>query len=297
MEPPTYGEPLGQDLIKANFIMLILGGHICFPFMLFCIFILRDSFSRSWLFLHFCFSWVIHSVGFCILLYSGNATGPEPAFVPCIIQVVLVYIAPVLSSSFLCALVYHLCFTIEAVMNSKTGTSKLRMMTLITGPYFVSLIPAFAVCVTAMNRPELVLRGDDYHCSIWFRPLTIINASIAAIFLISSVVLQFRIGFVLYRNRLVLKQVTVQGFNLLHLFIRLSLFMVITVVGAAMALVAVLDPTNKARIVYQASLPLLAFLTFGTRLNFYGFGKREEKPAEVEQLPAKWRPKATEVIT
>jgi hypothetical protein len=69
MTPVVYedGEPLGQDLIKANFIMLILGGHICFPFMLFCIFILRDSFSRSWLFLHFCFSWVIHSVGFSIL--------------------------------------------------------------------------------------------------------------------------------------------------------------------------------------------------------------------------------------
>jgi hypothetical protein len=52
----------------------------------------------------------------------------------------------------------------------------------------------------------------------------------------SIVLCVVRIGFVLYRNRLVLKQVTVQGFNLLHLFIRLSLFMVITVVGAAYVL-------------------------------------------------------------
>lgn len=45
-----------------------------------------------------------------------------------------------------------------------------------------------------------------------------------------------RIGLLLYNNRLVLKQVTVQGFELLHLFIRLSFFMAITVAGAASVL-------------------------------------------------------------
>jgi hypothetical protein len=155
----TYDSPPDQGLNNAILVMLILGGHICFPFMLLCIFISRARFSRSSLFLHFCSTWVLHSVAFSISFYSGNATGPEPAFVPCIIQAVLVFIAPVITSAFLCALVYHLCFTSEAVLNSRIEKSKTTLMILITGPYFVSLVPAFAAGVVAMNRPELVYRG------------------------------------------------------------------------------------------------------------------------------------------
>ena len=110
-----------------------------------------------------------------------------------------------------------------------------------------------------------------------------------------------RIGLLLYKHRLILRQVTVQGFELLHLFTRISLFMSITVVGVAcvfssgfrtdvltrqprMVIVAVVDRKNMSRIVYQgarmyslfffplhsrsntSTVPLLAFLTFGTRL-------------------------------
>jgi len=42
-----------------------------------------------------------------------------------------------------------------------------------------------------------------------------------------------RIAYMLYKNRLVLKQVTVQGFELLHLFVRLSFFTFFTVIGVA----------------------------------------------------------------
>jgi len=286
MEPLTY-------LDKAIFALLILGGHICFPVMLLCIFISRHPISGSMLFLHFCFTWVVHSVGFSILFYSGNATGPEPAFAPCIIQAVLVYIAPVLETSFMCAFVYHLCFTIEVILNYKTKISELRMMILITGPYFVSLVPAFAVSVVVMTHPEFLYRGDNYYCSLSFHLLGDINAAIAGIFLCMSVFLQCRIGLLLYKNRLILKQVMVQGFDLLHLFIRLSLFIVITVVGAAMVLVVVVDLTNKSRIVYQAALPLLAFLTFGTRLSIYRLRQRKEKLVEGERQPEPQTAKVT----
>ena len=69
MSPVVYedGSPSDRDLNNAIFAMLILGGYVCFPFMLLCIFISRNSFSRSLLFLHFCFTWVIHSAGFSIL--------------------------------------------------------------------------------------------------------------------------------------------------------------------------------------------------------------------------------------
>lgn len=66
---PVYedGSPLNQDLNHAIFVMLILGGHVCFPFMLSCILISRNPLSSSVLFLHFCFTWILHSVGFSIL--------------------------------------------------------------------------------------------------------------------------------------------------------------------------------------------------------------------------------------
>jgi len=289
MEPLTY-------LHKAIFALLILGGHICFPVMLLCIFISRHPISGSKLFLHFCFSWVVHSVGFSILFYSGNATGPEPAFGPCILQAVLVYIVPVLETSFLCALVYHLCFTIEVILNYKAEMSELRMMMLVTGPYFVSLVPAFAVSVVATTHPEFLYRGDNYYCALSSHIPTDINATIAGIFLCTSVFLQCRIGLLLYKNRLILKQVMVQGFELFHLFIRLSFFILITVVGVAMVLVVVVDRMNKSRIVYQAALPLLAFVTFGTRLSIYRLRQRKEGLVEGERQPAQRQPQTAKVI-
>lgn len=70
MIPAVYEDgspPPNQDLNRAIFALLILGGHICFPVMLLCIFISRRPLSRSRLFLHFCFTWVLHAVGFSIL--------------------------------------------------------------------------------------------------------------------------------------------------------------------------------------------------------------------------------------
>jgi len=279
MEAPSNVPPLDQDLLKGIFAMLILGGHICLPFMLLCIFIRRNP-SRSLLFLHFCFSWVFHAIGFSILLYSGNASGPEPAFVPCFVQTVMVYMAPVLESSFLFALVYHLFSTIDAVVNSKAEKSTPVRLIILIGPYLVSIVPAFAVCVAGIARPELVFRGPQYYCSVWIRPITYINTTIVGIFLATAVVLQCRIGLLLYRHRLILKRVAVQGFDLLYLFIRLSLFMAITVVNLAMVLVMMVDSKNKSRIVYQAAFPLIAFLVFGTRLSFYGLERRKEKSVE-----------------
>jgi hypothetical protein len=61
------GGESNQQFNNAIFALLILGGHVCFPVMLLFIFISRRSFSRSSLFLHFCFTWVVHSVGFSIL--------------------------------------------------------------------------------------------------------------------------------------------------------------------------------------------------------------------------------------
>lgn len=42
-----------------------------------------------------------------------------------------------------------------------------------------------------------------------------------------------RIAYLLYKNRLALKQMTVQGFALHHLVIRLSFFTFFTVIGVA----------------------------------------------------------------
>jgi len=211
-------------------------------------------------------------------------------------QAVLVHVAPVIESSFLCALDYHLCSTLEVVLKSKPEKSELAMMALITGPYFASLVPVLIVCVVAMSRPEVVFRGDNYYCSVWLRPVTYINAAIVGIFLGISVFLEYRIASLLAKNRLVLKQVTVQGFGLPNLLIRLLLFMFVTVTCVAMVLVTMVDRMNKSRIVYQAALPLLAFLTFGTRPGFYRLKHQQKKPAESDHPPAEWRAQTAEII-
>jgi len=293
MAPLAIDLPVDQGFGEATFAMLILAGHICFPCMLLCIFISGNPCSKNYLFLHFCFAWVVHCVAFSILFYIGDATGPEPAFAPCITQAVLVYISPVLESSFICALFYHLCSSVGTVLNSNTRLLKLPMKMLIAGPYIISLVPVFSVLIVATNRPEDVYRSGNYYCAIWFRPLTYINAAIVAIILCMAMFLQCRIGFLLYRNRLVLKQVKVQGFDLLHLFIRLSFFLLVTVAGMGMVLVAMVDATDASRIMFQAALPLLAFLTFGTRLSFY---RLNEKPAEINRPPAQLPPPTTKVI-
>jgi len=122
---------------------------------------------------------------------------------------------------------------------------------------------------------------------------TYINAAIVAIILCMALFLQCRVAFLLYRNRLVLKQVKIQGFGLLHIFIRLSFFLLVTMTGMGVVLVVMVDATNASRIMFQAALPLLAFLTFGTRLSFYC---PNEKPAESERPPAQWQPQTAKVI-
>jgi len=272
-----------SKIATASFFLLIAGGQVLFPIMLICIFLFRNLYSKSWIFLNWCFTWVIYSISFSILLYANKVSGSLPSFNLCLFQALLVYMVPILTSSALVALIYHLWTSISLAMKREKRRSLWVYRVMLAGPYLVSAVPAIIASIAISQNPELVEREEgDFYCSVDYHPLRVTVSLMSAFFILTALVLQGIIARTLYVHRLALKQVRVQGWGLVHLFGRICFFMIIALISVTMAFVATVDPENKTRTIYQGCLPLLTFLLFGTRPDFYRKDRDRDTKSQVE---------------
>jgi len=277
----TLAAPLVMDnqdrsrppLLSLFFAFQILGGHIGFPILLAVIFALRNPSSRHPLFINFCVIWIISSIVFCILLYAGYDTGPDPPFMICTVQASLVYAMPIMAAVSLWALVFHLWLSLrEALTKAQIIRSRKRLWVLVALPYLVAIPYIVFPAIVAHMVPYRVARrqsGFGFHCTIDFQPLRMTVAISVAIPLVLLLVWVFLVARICYKNWRSVRTTRVYGWRSANLFARIAIFTLYIVIGIVACVIAIASPSNRFRILFQASLPTAAFLLFGTRPNLW----------------------------
>jgi len=256
-------------LLSLFFAFQIIGGHIGFPILLAVVLVLRNASSRHPLFINFCVIWIMSSVVFCILLYAGHDTGPEPPFMICAIQASLVYAMPIMSSVSLTAMVFHLWLVLRGVTTQKfVKNSKKMQRILVALPYLVALPFIIFPATVASIMPQRVSRRQTdfgFYCATNFKPLRTTVAVSVAISLVFLLVCECLVGLICYKSWRSVRAVRVYGWTSASLIVRIGIFTLYIIVGLVACMVAIAFPNNRFRILFQASLPTTGFLILGTR--------------------------------
>ena len=58
--------PADDPAIVAFFVLMIIGGNVLLPIMVLVMFVQGNKYCRSPIFVNFCISWIIYSIGFLL---------------------------------------------------------------------------------------------------------------------------------------------------------------------------------------------------------------------------------------
>jgi hypothetical protein len=244
----------------------IAGGLIGLPIVLLTI-ALSKSVQRNPTVTNLLLTWMISAFSYCLLFMTGQHTGPEPQKDLCLAQSTLVYATIPMNAAAVFSLVLNLWLTIRIAFNPSWGGSWTRWRTplLIGFPYFVLVAFGTAAFLIGYHNPMDVSRGRKFfYCSIEGHDLGVAVAAFCDILILCVALLEVWICVTVYRKRRAVRNKTVQGFSF-GLTFRITVFAIYQTMAGIAALITIWDPTNPFPYLMLATLPLTAFLVFGTQ--------------------------------
>jgi len=238
--------------------------------------VLRRNVSRNYVFYNFCFTWILYSIIFCLLLYAGEQSGPKPIWSLCRTQAALVYSAPILVATASCALVFQLWLDVRAPENKVVSRTffSLRNITLLGLPYTLASGYLIGPMIVAISARQTINRDNAlFYCSSNLRALTVTSAaSVGIIFLIT-------LTFEVMTARLLSRRAKIQQLNNWWMasgfFLRIALFTAYLVLSVVASGVEIAEPSSPVRIIIQACGPLIVFAVFGSTPALYAFSRPE----------------------
>lgn len=226
--------------------------------------LLKRNMARNYVFLNFCFTWIVYSITFCLLLYAGQQTGPKPSWKICRTQAALVYAVPILVASASLALVFQLWLDIRSSV-SKAGSRtffSLRNLLLLGLPYVLFCGYLIGPSIVAITARKTISRENNYfYCSSNLRALTVISAASVGIIFLVTVTFEVLIARLIAERNI---QQLQSGF-----FIRISIFTSYLLISLAACGLEIAQPSNPIRIIIGACGPLVVFIVFGSNPALY----------------------------
>ncbi|KAJ7827527.1 hypothetical protein B0H14DRAFT_2814660 [Mycena olivaceomarginata] len=256
---PQDGTQAQPDALITSFMFFqIFGGHLGIPIILLTT-ALSKTIQRRAILTSFLVTWVIYTMSYTLLLYTGTQTGPEPPIQLCITQAALIYGAPVMTSAAGLAFVLHLWFSL------RTGTpERWHMLLLLTTPYILFVAFSITMGVIGSLNPETISRSQGLYCST---SLPMANAPPALTALIMSTVIVFQtlVCIRLYRHRRAFQNMARPnvGGTPLDLFVRVGIFGAYSFLAVIAAISFWAASGSDLPYFIIASLPTAAFFVFG----------------------------------
>jgi len=248
-------------------------------------------------------SWVFSCLSYTLLAFAGQRTGPVPDYALCVVQSALIYAAPSLTGCTTLALVVHMLLNLRRLLaNAPFRTESGIIAALLIMPYVVWLAEFVGVFVYGFINPETVRRSpNETYCDSSNPMLSKISSMVVLACMVLIIVIQGIIAVRLYRNRSVIsgcgKSIT--------MVIRVMLFSILGALALGVAVAYVITwQHDQAFDMILASLPLLAFLIFGSQLDLIRIwtcrGNRNRNPRFQEkklQLHSKYASVSTQDST
>jgi hypothetical protein len=276
----------------AWLVLSIWPSHFGLPLLL-AIIIFSKRIQRHPTFISMCVGWIISGFASSILLYAGQATGPEPSKLLCLVQASLLYGVPPMGSMSAFLLVFQMFSAIRSSFmrgEKNTPDPPLRLFAMLAAPYVLFIAFAIATASVGATNPDSVSRNRRFfYCSVKSPRLTNTLSLVSAVILVTTLIFEIWIIIVLYRRGMALRR---QGSRLrtsmeLGLPIRILIFGIYVAVGMSLGIVNVRSPSSPVPDLILATTSGSVVLLFGSQpdiLRVLCFWRRtESKPASTPQ--------------
>lgn len=273
--PPDYRSSRAKTV--AYYVLVIAGGQVLVPLLL-CLFLFNKGFKRHPTLLLYLLSWVAYSVASCLLLYAGHVNDVVPPYDLCLAQVSLINAAYWMIAFGAVALMLHLRFTLPTVNPNATAYAPIRdgllvaLSPVMAGVYLVLFFVAHRVkpSLVAVERGRVTCRFQSTPDARFFSKLTPV---------LLALLLTICFGMSIYMLRkTVHKLLDIRGWKLkrslqaprgpwlriLTRFIVFGFYSITTMIASFIEAVTPQGPAHEFVDYYVATLPLAAFLIFGT---------------------------------
>lgn len=211
-------------------------------------------------------SWVFSCISYTLLAFAGQRTGPEPVFGLCVIQMGLIYAAPSLTGCTTLALIIHMLLNLRRLLaNAPFRTNSGAVAALLIVPYIVWLAVFLGTLLYGTSNPDNVRRSpNETYCDSKNPLLSKISSLIVVCCTVLIVALQGVIALRLYQNRGIISGSS----QSVTMVIRVMIFSLLGALALGVAVAYVITwKHDQAFDMLLASLPVLAFLIFGSQLD------------------------------
>ncbi|GJE85818.1 hypothetical protein PsYK624_018970 [Phanerochaete sordida] len=263
----------------AYFALFIAGGHVGVPALI-ILFTLSKQVHRPASVINFCITWVIYSVAYSLLMYTGKHGDEYPPFGLCLAQAAMVHGAPPMAAVAGLGVVLQAYSTFQlpwqhrqTVRLSKVPRWLLLLLT-VAPPYLVFAGFAAATAVAGLRRREVVKAETRLYCSLergtgqledFSGPIfcTVLLAIIVALEV--AMIIQYWHGWLRVKQVFPLANRKPS----LSPWLRVSLFTLYSL-ATLLACISFLTPyASPLPYMIQAALPVVATLLFASQSDIY----------------------------
>jgi len=288
--PVQAGVP-GPEIVKFTGLfatMHIIGGQIGLPLVLAAMFFSKDLRKRRPpMLINFFLSWVVFSIIFCLLIYTGNESSFITDTPVCYTQAVMIHGAVPLTVSTTFSLVLQLWFGLHYPGGFTTNKVLRAVVTtaMLIFPWVAFFAFTIVSIVIAVEQPVLVNNTASYYCTIRFQPLLFTVPSYAAVVVTAAV--GFEIAIIVFILRRWNSMHKLRGSNpaLFSMLVRIIIFSVYGFMSLGACVAFISSVQDAAPYLIEASLPLAVFLVFGVRsdvVRAYCFWRRKPPIASMD---------------
>jgi len=209
-------------------------------------------------------SWIISTVSYSLLLFSGQVNVPEPAFGVCLAQAGLVYGIPSLTAATTFGLIAQIWFSVQALLARKVKNERLWTIGLLILPYAILFAMVVASWAIGIRNPGIVeIIGSGMYCHLGpSGTLGKVSAAVVALMLLPTLALEIMICIALRRNWGTFKRMK----NSLSIIIRVIIFTMFGILAITLSGIFVFTENHGAALnIVFATMPVTAVIVFSTQ--------------------------------
>ncbi|KAJ6599908.1 hypothetical protein DFH09DRAFT_1271481 [Mycena vulgaris] len=209
-------------------------------------------------------SWIISTVSYSLLLFSGQINQQEPTFGVCLAQAGLVYGIPSLTAATTFGLIAQIWFNVQALLAHKIKYERMMTIGLLILPYIILFSMVIASWVVGIHNPDLVeIIGSGMYCHIGpSGTLGKVSAGLVALTLLPTLALEIMICIALRRNWNTFKRMK----HSLSITLRVMIFTMFGMLAIALSGIFVFSESHGSALnIVFATMPVVAVVVFSTQ--------------------------------
>ncbi|KAJ7056172.1 hypothetical protein C8F01DRAFT_1157008 [Mycena amicta] len=209
-------------------------------------------------------SWIISTVSYSLLLFSGQLNSDHPAFGVCLAQAGLIYGIPALTAATTFGLIAQIWFSVQTLLLHKVKNERIWTVVILILPYCMMFGMVIASWVTGMNNPERVkVIGSGMYCHIGpSSTLGRVSAALVALTLIPTLALEIAICIALRKNWTTFKRMR----HSMSITLRVMIFTLFGILAISLSAIFVFSDSHGAAInVVLAALPVIGVIIFASQ--------------------------------